>query len=41
MVDFKSAKENDMLYGPLDKLPNAEKYLDLMQMKINMILDIN
>ncbi|MDO5795334.1 MAG: ABC transporter substrate-binding protein, partial [Turicibacter sp.] len=28
--NFKSAKENDMLYGPfLDKLPNAEKYLDL------------
>lgn len=28
--NFKSAKENNMLYGPfLDKLPNAEKYLDL------------
>lgn len=28
--NFKSAKENNMLYGPfLEKLPNAEKYLDL------------
>lgn len=28
--NFKSAKENDMLYGTfLTKLPNAEKYLDL------------
>lgn len=28
--NFKSAKENDMLYGAfLDRLPNAEKYLDL------------
>lgn len=28
--NFKSAKENNMLYGPfLNKLPNAEKYLDL------------
>lgn len=28
--NFKSAKENNMLYGSfLDKLPNAEKYLDL------------
>ena len=28
--NFKSAKENNMLYGAfLDKLPNAEKYLDL------------
>ncbi|UPA31563.1 ABC transporter substrate-binding protein [Terrisporobacter glycolicus] len=28
--NFKSAKENNMLYGPfLEKLPNADKYLDL------------
>lgn len=28
--NFKSAKENNMLYGPfLEKLPNAKKYLDL------------
>lgn len=28
--NFKSAKENNMIYGPfLEKLPNAEKYLDL------------
>ncbi|MEG0855509.1 MAG: ABC transporter substrate-binding protein [Terrisporobacter sp.] len=28
--NFKSTKENNMLYGPfLDKLPNANKYLDL------------
>lgn len=28
--NFKSAKENNMLYGPfLEKLPNTEKYLDL------------
>lgn len=28
--NFKSAKENNMLYGPfLEKLPNSDKYLDL------------
>jgi putative spermidine/putrescine transport system substrate-binding protein len=34
--NFKSAKENNMLYGPfLEKLPNTEKYLDLTETENN------